>query len=195
MKILKISVGSRSILFGVHCFLVHPWFVALAWWRLYGFPWDPRLWVAFFVHDLGYWGKPNMDGSEGETHPELGGRIMGWLFDYNDAHDWCEFVGIPDPDYRKWELFTSSHSRYYAWSKFRNPSKLCAADKLSFCFEPYWLYVLRARMSGELKEYINSSGLINSNNASLSENSIAKLWYHKTKMHFLRWTAKNYRRL
>lgn len=75
------NIGTKSVLFGAHQFLIHPLFVALAWWRLYGFPWDPRLWVAFFVHDLGYWGKPNMDGEEGEQHPMLGARIMGWLFD------------------------------------------------------------------------------------------------------------------
>jgi len=44
---------------------VDGWFVAWGWWTLYGFPFDPRLWVAFFVHDLGYIGKPNMDGPEG----------------------------------------------------------------------------------------------------------------------------------
>jgi hypothetical protein len=26
---------------------------------------QPALWIAFFVHDLGYLGKPNMDGPEG----------------------------------------------------------------------------------------------------------------------------------
>src|SRR3954469_7337593 len=75
------KIGTKSVLFGAHCFFLHPWFVAAAWWRLYGFPWDPRLWVAFFVHDLGYMGKPNMDGHEGERHPVLGARIMAALFD------------------------------------------------------------------------------------------------------------------
>ena len=67
------KVGTKSVLFGAHQFLIHPPFVALAWWKLYGFPFDPRLWVAFYVHDIGYLGKPNMDGSEGESHVELGG--------------------------------------------------------------------------------------------------------------------------
>ena len=52
------KIGTRSVLFGAHAFWLHPWFVAAAWWKLYGFPWDPRLWVAFFLHDLGYFGKP-----------------------------------------------------------------------------------------------------------------------------------------
>lgn len=60
--------------------MLHPIFIAVAWIKLYGFPFDPRVWIAFFVHDLGYWGKRNMDGPEGETHVELGARIMH-LFD------------------------------------------------------------------------------------------------------------------
>ena len=59
------NIGIKSVLFGAHQFLIHPWFVAWGWWTLYGFPFDPRLWVAFFVHGLGYIGKPNMDGPEG----------------------------------------------------------------------------------------------------------------------------------
>ena len=53
-------VGTKSVMFGVHSIFVHPFFVAWAWARLYGFPWDPRLWLAFLVHDVGYVGKPNM---------------------------------------------------------------------------------------------------------------------------------------
>ena len=39
-------VGTKSVIFGVHSILVHPFFVAYAWSRLFGFPWDPRLWVG-----------------------------------------------------------------------------------------------------------------------------------------------------
>lgn len=75
------KIGTKSILFGAHCFFLHPWFVALAWWKLYGFPFDPRLWFVFFFHDFGYIGKPNMDGEEGEKHVELGAIIVSRLFD------------------------------------------------------------------------------------------------------------------
>ena len=74
-------VGTKSVLYGAHAFYLHPWFVAWAWWKLFGFPWDPRLWVAFFVHDLGYWGCPDMDGDQGEAHPFFGARVMSYLFD------------------------------------------------------------------------------------------------------------------
>src|ERR1700676_2969289 len=69
-----LSLGTRSVLFGAHQFILHPLFLAVAWTKLYGFPLDPRLWAAFFLHDVGYLGKDNLDGAEGETHPELGGR-------------------------------------------------------------------------------------------------------------------------
>jgi hypothetical protein len=85
-----VKIGTRSVLFGAHCWLLHPWFVFAAWRKLYGFPWDPRLWVAFFVHDLGYIGKPNMDGPEGERHVEFGAWLMRRLFDRGyDKVDRC----------------------------------------------------------------------------------------------------------
>ena len=80
-------VGTKSILFGVHNFLLHPPLVAIAWWRLYGFPRDPRLWFAFLLHDVGYFGKRSMEGPEGETHVELGARMMGRLF----GPQWADF--------------------------------------------------------------------------------------------------------
>ena len=55
-------VGTKSVLFGVHAIWIHPFFVVWAWWRLFGFPWDFRLWVAFFVHDSGYFCKRDTGG-------------------------------------------------------------------------------------------------------------------------------------
>lgn len=130
------KVGTKSILFGVHQFLIHPLVVAMAWWILYGFPWDPRLWIAFVVHDLGYWGKPNMDGPEGESHPEFGARIMARLF----GDEWGEFCYY--------------HSRFLAARDGTDVSRLCFADKLSTVLEPWWFYLPRAWASGELREYM-----------------------------------------
>lgn len=133
-------VGTKSVLWGAHCFFIHPWFVAWAWWRLYGFPFDPRLWVAFFVHDLGYLGSPNMDGPEGERHVELGARLMGRWF----GSEWGDFCRY--------------HSRFYAKKDGRLPSRLCFADKLVPSLEPWWLYLPRAWASGELWEYLRAAG-------------------------------------
>ena len=134
-KGLSMNVGTKSILFGAHCWFLHPWFVAWAWWRLYGFPFDPRLWAAFFVHDLGYWGKPNMDGPEGETHVELGAWIMS-LFGAT------------------WADLSRYHSRFYAKKDGRPFSALCVADKLAIVLTPAWLYLPLARATGEIHEYM-----------------------------------------
>lgn len=131
-----ISVGTKSVLFGVHCFFIHPFFVAWAWIKLYGFPWHPLIWISFFVHDLGYLGKPNMDGPEGEEHVHYGAWIMGLL------------GGM------KWHLFTLCHSRFTAKEMGLEPSALCFADKFSFCVTPRWLYIIQATLSGEVWEYM-----------------------------------------
>lgn len=41
------SIGTKSVLFGAHCFFLHPLFVALAWARLYGVPREWRLYLPF----------------------------------------------------------------------------------------------------------------------------------------------------
>jgi hypothetical protein len=134
------KVGTRSVLFGAHQFLIHPLFVATAWWKLYGFPFDPRLWLSFFLHDLGYIGKPNMDGKEGDKHPEFAAKIMGLFFG------------------KKWSEFCLYHSRFYSKRDGKQYSKLCVADKLSIILEPWWLYLPRVILSGEIHEYMALAG-------------------------------------
>lgn len=142
------QVGTKSVLFGAHCFFLHPWFVAWAWWRLYGFPWDLRLWVAFIVHDLGYIGKPNMDGTEGEMHPYLGAWLMTRMFDrgYRPKYGIVLFG--------QWGKFALLHSRYYAKTLGLQPSRLCVAGKLAIALTPGWLYLPMVRATGEIREYM-----------------------------------------
>lgn len=137
---MKVGTGTKSILFGAHQFIIHPVFVFAAWWKLYGFPRDPRLWIAFIVHDWGYWGSPNMDGDEGNCHPFLGARIMHYLFD--------------KPGSWHWYILLLYHSRFLAVLHCAPHSRLCVADKLSIVLEPSWCYLPRARWSGEIHEYM-----------------------------------------
>lgn len=137
------KVGTKSVLFGAHCFFLHPWFVAAAWWKLFGFPKDVRLWVAFFVHDIGYIGKPNMDGAEGESHVETGGVIMDTLFG------------------EQWGDFSVYHSRFWAKKFGVAPSRLCVADKLAFCLTPAWIYLPMVRATGEIREYMKLAEAMN----------------------------------
>jgi len=182
------NIGTKSVLFGAHCFFFHPWFVAAAWWKLYGFPWDPRLWVAFFVHDLGYLGKPNMDGPEGESHVELGARIMGWLFDRPRvlSRDECPSDGefIYRMWNRKWHDFSLYHSRFYAKKDGRKPSQLCMADKLSIAMTPAWLYLPMVKATGEIREYM---ALAKSRNSTSDE----RTWYRDVQDYVRRWVQEH----
>jgi len=169
------KIGTKSVLFGAHCFCIHPLFVFAAWWKLYGFVWDPRLWIAFFVHDLGYWGKPNMDGPEGETHVELGAKIMSVF-----GNDWANF--------------SRYHSRFYAKKDGVNPSKLCVADKLSICLTPSWLYLPMVNWTGEIKEYMKLASQRKSSGEPLSKYESMKIntsnqkdWFKGVQHYLLRW--------
>ena len=165
------KIGTKSVLFGAHCALIHPWFVALAWWKLYGFPYDPRLWVAFFVHDLGYIGKPNMDGDEGEQHPYWGACLMGFLFG------------------KKWFDFTLYHSRFLAKNNNAQYSKLCVADKYSFNLTPVWLYLPMVNLSGEIKEYMKlaQSGKYQGVQGGADQ----RAWHSSVKSYMLKWVMEH----
>src|SRR5579884_703329 len=133
------SIGTKSVLFGAHCWFLHPFFLAKAWRALYGPPRGFRLGTSFFVHDLGYVGKDNLDGPEGEEHVQLGARIMRWI----GGHDW--------------EEFTACHSRFWAKKHGLAFSRLCVADKLAFVLTPIWLYRPMVRWTGELREYMSTN--------------------------------------
>ena len=168
------KMGTRSILFGVHQFIWHPLTVALAWRSLYKRWPQWHEWVAIVLHDIGYLGKPDMDGEEGQTHPVTGAHLAGEV---------CRFIEDTGLAFRHpWRSLTDSafgferylrgmkrraevyrlcigHSRYYA-AKFNVPlSQLFKADKASIFFDPERFYLLRASASGELKEYLKNSKL------------------------------------
>ena len=164
------KVGTKSVLFGAHCFFLHPIFVAIAWTKLYGFPFDPRLWVAFFVHDLGYLGKPNMDGPEGETHVELGAKIMS-IFG------------------KQWAEFSMYHSRYYAKKFGAQPSKLCFADKLSFTVTPRWIYLPMVNATGEIHEYLRNAKKAETEHWKPVEGQ--KIWHNQLCEYMTKWVEEH----
>jgi hypothetical protein len=164
------KIGTKSVLFGAHCFFIHPWFVAYSWWKLYGFPFDTRLWVAFFVHDLGYIGKPNMDGPEGEQHPYLGAKIMGMFG-------------------RRWYEFSLYHSRFLSKKNGAQYSKLCVADKLAIATTPNWIYLPMVRATGEIKEYMKDAER-NSNGEIKIQNSEV-VWINGVKSYVRQWVEEH----
>jgi len=174
------KIGTKSILYGAHCFFIHPWFVARAWYKLYGFPWDPRLWACFFFHDLGYIGKPNMDGPEGEQHPYLGAQIVSALFDGWDPEK--------PPHYKPWYNFCLYHSRFLAKQHLQNTSTLCVADKYSFCITPRWLYLFLVNLTGEIHEYMKLA------RASFELNCYSddvKEWHHNVCIYLEAWVREH----
>ncbi len=143
------QVGTRSLLVGAHCFFIHPFAVWIGCLKIYGWTWSLPKILSFFLHDVGYIGKPNIDGPEGKTHPEIGAEIVGMLCDWRNL-----FKRRP----LKWYWFTLLHSRHYS-KLFNVPhSPLCVADKLAFCKTPYWLYRFHMWASpDECKEYLENS--------------------------------------
>jgi len=192
------KVGTKSVLFGAHCFFLHPWFVAAAWWKLYGFPWDPRLWIAFFVHDLGYIGKPNMDGPEGEDHVLLGARVMQILFGWMEKRvDWSH-VGVQMPNGKRewlgpWAQFSLFHSRFYAKKHGLPFSRLCVADKLAICLTPAWLYLPMVNLTGEVREYLAMSAANgNTKYAFMSVDAKSQReWYANMCTYLRKWVAEH----
>lgn len=125
-------IGTKSLLFGAHQILIHPFIVAYCWWKLYGFPWHPYLWLCFMIHDLGYAGKKDMDGEDGAWHPLFGALVVETL------------TGS-----KKWYHFCLCHSRKMSKQFGLNVSRLCVADKLAVSYTPLWMY-----NRDELAEYM-----------------------------------------
>lgn len=155
------KIGTKSLLFGVHQIFWHPVVVTLAWIHLYGRP-NWKEFICIFIHDWGYWGKPNLDGKEGVFHPVKGAMVA------------CKLFGI------EYQNLCAGHSRSYVEKHNQELqysglkiSKLCWADKLSFCYEPKWFYLLRANLSGEMKEIYE----VSLKNGSCPIASTKSVWY------------------
>lgn len=189
------KLGTRSVLYGYHAFWFHWLTVAIGWYKLYGFRririgtttrtgalgvtlavpvtasfFNVRLWLAFFLHDLGYWGSPNMDGPEGERHPEWAARKMrGWF-------------GEP------WGTFCLYHSRFYAKRDAAKVSALCYADKLAITFYPEWLMVRLVTWTGEVEEYMKDAK--RQNEMEAPPPSVLE-WFRGVKTYVVEWVEEH----
>lgn len=146
-------------MFGVHQFLIHPFFVTWAWVKLYNqFPSFKEL-FCIAIHDIGYFHKPNMDGKEGNDHPRLGAIIALRLFR------------------GRYGYLVAGHSRFYIKGTNIKLSSLYYADKYSHCLIPWWIYLPLAFASGEYYEYINCSKY--KNDGYVCANDSPREWYKK----------------
>lgn len=136
------KVGTKSLLFGCHQFFLHPLIVGYCYLKLYGWTWNPLIWISIIIHDWGYWGRDNMDGDE----PETGGRWHPYWAFYT-LFNWACYEAA---------YFCLYHSRYMVENsnvfRLKNYkiiiSRLGVADKLAIVYTPLWLY-----NADELQEY------------------------------------------
>ncbi len=198
-------IGTKSLLYGAHQFILHPLFVALAWRRLYGrWPRDPRIWLAFVVHDWGYWGCSNLDGAEGKLHPWGAARWFSrfdtapaalpwhcfgpfWEKARYNLDAWMEPIGGAAMAARhaqvgKWSRFCLLHSRSLA-RRYRLPvSELCAPDKVAAFLMPRWLYLRLTSWTGELEEYMAEADTPAGREQGISIES-PEAWFDSAKAH------------
>ncbi len=142
--------------------LWHPFLVAYCWYLLYGFPWSPKLWACFFLHDVGYFGRENMDGTGykgGQWHPYLGANLIYKLFGIEWGifclfHSRAIVSTAPLDDYNK--IFVCfKRAKFVGKSVDAAISKLCVADKLAVKYSPIWLF-----NKDELAEYMEALEIV-----------------------------------
>jgi len=140
------KTGTKSILFGVHCFFWHPVTVASAWRSLFGrWPRGTAEWLAIIFHDVGYWGSSDMDGVDGQNHPARSAALI-WslrIFSQETRNHAARLI--------------LGHSKFFSQRYGYPQSRLYAPDKISIMFDPPWFYLLRAKLSGEVWEYMDNS--------------------------------------
>jgi len=165
-------VGTKSLLVGAHQFLWHPFTVWLSWRKIYGQWPDWKVCVCIFLHDIGYWGKRNMEGT-GNTFLAAGDAPIDENYEDGIYHtiggariaqNWLDVQPIlVDRGYKKkvclrkagtkYMFLVLFHSRTYASLYGEEPSDMCWPDKYCVAFDPWWLYLPRVILSGEIKEY------------------------------------------
>lgn len=154
------TIGTKSVLFGVHCFWWHPITVFLAFRRLWArWPTLPEI-IGIVVHDLGYFGCHDIDGLDGKQHPKKGSELAYrlvyciyapfFVLRYRSFWFGRAAAGAVAHDARQ---FVKYHSRHMASIDRMYVSNLCWPDKFSILQEPKWWYLFRAKLSGELREY------------------------------------------
>jgi hypothetical protein len=152
-----VKVGTKSLLFGAHQFVLHPFTVVLAWHRLYSKWPNWKELLCIIIHDWGYWGCKDMDGVEGSQHPMWAAMWVfnrGW--DYTSNYNYSTLC-----------MFHSRHlvQQYSFMGEAVKVSRLYYADKLSFCLIPWWVYIPLGLLSGEIHEYraqTDGAGVTNS---------------------------------
>lgn len=141
-------LGTKSLLFGCHQFILHPYFTWRGWVRLYGHHYFRDAWLAFIMHDWGYWGMTSIDDDQ-DDHTIRSERV------YLSIARWRYLVlgilvGLDACKEIKY------HSRFFARTTGLPPSRLCWADKVGTGLMPSWLWAILAHWSGEGYIYMDN---------------------------------------
>ena len=153
------TLGTKTVLFGFHQFLIHPIIVTIAWIRLYKSLPTFKEFICICLHDIGYIGKNDIKGEEGDRHPELGARIANRLL---------------GPKYRD---FILGHSTYYIYRHRVKRSKLLSADKFIFVNMSLTFFKIMTTLSGEFTYYRNQRN----SRQVCDESESDKVWFDKIK--------------
>lgn len=145
------KLGTKSLLYGSHQFIWHPIQATMAWIALFKRLPTWREMICIIIHDWGYWGCPNLDGEEGKKHPEWAAK---WAASHLDEPRHRKLWQTPGghKDLYEFHNLCLYHSRHYAKSQYEEPSMLCWADKYCIKYDPWWFYLARVHLSGEIKE-------------------------------------------
>lgn len=165
------KTGTKTLIYGVHNPLLHGAFILVAWRKLFGqWPKWQEL-VCILIHDIGYWGCETVESKRGQEHPRVGAKWAGALFG------------------EKYRKLVAGHSRHYAKTYGYELSDLFPADKYSFCLMPWWIYILLAKATGELSEYVADMEEGNYGFGRYKFNSV-KEWHRETSKQIAKITEK-----
>lgn len=170
------EIGTKTLLFGNHQFILHPLFVSLAWVKLYRKLPNPKEAVCIIIHDWGYWGKPNLDGPEGEQHPEWAAT---WAFMHLD-----KFTNPLTPAGKRYWDLCLYHSSFYAKRNGHNVSQLCIPDKMGVAMMPIWMIVILGKLTGETEEYRHAQKYANQQREKMTDRELYEdfRWYYRNKV-------------
>jgi hypothetical protein len=170
------KIGTKSLLFGVHQVFWHPITVGRAWRRIYGRWPTVSEWLCIAVHDLGYWGCADIDGPEGKHHPERGAQMaLSLVYWYKRVQGNSKLDSIK----AGWWAYclVRGHSKSYCELLGCDTSPLYLPDKVSILFDPFWFYLFRAQITGEITEYKRNSESHFCLRAEAIENKSWLRWY------------------
>ena len=98
-----------------------------------------------------------------------------------------------------WHDSVLYHSRFLAKQAGRQPSLLCAADKLAIALEPWWLNLPRVMATGEIKEYMrlaqarNLAGDPAGKYSTMNNSTVSRREWHRSMTDYVRRWAFEHR--